>query len=639
MAANNFRLETSAGTLMVDLEVTGFEWSVVRNGEDITFTLGEGENEQSEIHKTTDVRKFVLDNFNWNGIVHFMHLLSDKNDAFTYTRPTGLNGIPADDDLLIIPDEATEAIIYEQAKFAIETTYKDAPESNIDKIVKYVDGKAKKGFAADVLETTYEDLIKESDNSEMEYEGTSFTMPVLDTVNEADLYDFLKNLTLSRYGLWCDDNNLTNVVSIRRDIESNKSKYNDTLFIAWKEGGAKRAIQYIGSTEPGDLGASEDGQLLPQTLTFILGIHTGGSSATPGARTRNAYRKAKGGSSKYFKSGDTSMNIHYGHPNMAGLPKSYGFHNNSDGKGYDAVEQEAFSTVVGVYYILTQWGAGRNSKTSAYRNLENYTKEYTLSAVKGTTEATRKIEILQGGTKVIKKLMYTGYKSYVDTAYAATGNKAKDKKTKKKIIELLMAHHNLQSDGTLESSYLNDEISTLLVELKKQDVWKSMIEIQLEHQLDVSKVDGKPGKGTLLKINRTVAEKEKKKKEFEALKKSADEDWDTLSDLFATWDANAKLKNKKLGGISFKKHFQEKIKLNKEDYKTDSKIKVDDSGGKGINKEVGPWSDGCQIILGGQNFYQFLFNVVQFVESSKQERWYYTIVDMDNITGVSKGTP
>ncbi|WP_405206384.1 hypothetical protein [Aquimarina sp. LLG6339-5] len=621
--------------------VEPFPWDVTRDGEDITFTLGAGEDEKSEVHKTTDVRKFLLENFNWNGIVHFMHLLSDKNDDFTYTRPTDLKGIPADDDILIIPDEATEAIIYEQAKYAIETTYADAPADNIDKILKYVDGKAKTGFSSDTLETTYDDLIKESDNSEMSYNGTSFSMPDLSTVSDKELYDFLKNLSQSRYGLWSEENNVTNFVSIRRVLDTSKSKYNDTLFLAWKESGSAKVAQYIGSTEPGKLGDSGNGQLLPQTTTVLLGVHksiTSGKS-TPGGRTRNAYRKANGGANHYFLKGDTSMNVHYGHPDINVIPQGYGIHNNSTAKGYNNDEIEAYLLVVRVYNILTKWGIGKNESISCYKNLENNTKTLSVSNVLGEKEVDKKVNIVRDTDDVVKTIMYSTYKSYVSKNYKVTGKKATDAIRKDRANKLLMNYHNRANDGAPRDCYSGYELKDLLEELKQDRIFKSIVETQLEYESNLKKVDAQPGGGTIKKIEKTQEQKKKDKEKFDEITKEAKDDYKVLSELFNKWNGNTILSNEKetFNGnqISLLEYFKKHIKSNEQDFNPNSVQDVDNSGGKGIDKKVGGWSQGCQIILGGHNFYQFLNNLTQFIEDSSQERWYYTIVDSENITSTS----
>ncbi len=88
--------------------VDPFEWSVTRVGEEITLSLGSGENEKSEIHSTTTMRKYLLKNYNWNGIVNLVESISEKDDEFDYTRPLNLTGIPSSDDLLIIPNDALD---------------------------------------------------------------------------------------------------------------------------------------------------------------------------------------------------------------------------------------------------------------------------------------------------------------------------------------------------------------------------------------------------------------------------------------------------------------------------------------------------------------------------------------------------
>ncbi len=141
-------------------------------------------------------------------------------------------------------------------------------------------------------------------------------------------------------------------------------------------------------------------------------------------------------------------------------------------------------------------------------------------------------------------------------------------------------------------------------------------------------------------INRTENQKLEDCEKYEKLKKKAEDDFDKLTLIFSDWDNNEILKNSKEGKQkSLKDHLKEKFKLNNEDYKNSSLNDVDDSGGSGLDQKVSSWSEGCQVIYGGQHFYEFLFYLVQYVEESNQERWYYTIVDIDTISGVVKGEP
>lgn len=601
-------------------EIDPFLWSVEREGETITFTLGEGDDEESKTYETTAIREFIIENFNWNGIVNMMHALEEKSDRLeSYTRPNNLKGIAADDDILIIPDEATEAFVYEQAKYAIETKYSEDPEGNIKNIKKYVDGLPKKGFSADVLETTYEDILREDDNSEMSYNGTSFTMPNLETVSEADLYDFLENLSQARNGLWSTENQVTNFISLRRDLQSTSSKHNDTLFLAWKDGTTKKAVQYIGSTEPGDL---THGQLEPQTLTMLLGFHDT-SNCTPSGRTRDAYRKTRGSDELYFQSGDTSMNVHYASHGIYknGLPKGiseYGLENNADGSNYDADEIEAYLTIVGVLKTLSKWGTGSSSSSvPSYKNLQNIGNPLEKTALQGTTDTTKKIEIKQNN-EVVKTLMLSSYQSYINSNYASSTKQAN-------AIAILRYH-----DSSLTEAGLQEKTQAELVtELKKEGVFESVVAVQLEHEFLLKNIDAAPGNGTVAKINRTATEKADAKTKYDETVESAKADNDELTAFFDTWDGNTILSGKP----ALKTKLKEEFRINKEDYSEDDKVDVGDSaqGGQGINKKVGGWSEGCQVILGGQHFYEFLYLLTQFVSSTNQERWYYTVVDTQNI--------
>ncbi|MFK7786985.1 MAG: hypothetical protein AB8B56_17825 [Crocinitomicaceae bacterium] len=603
-------------------EVDTFLWSVTREEDDITLKVGEGEDEEEKEFKASDIRAFLLKNFNWNGIVHFITILEEKSDRLeSYTRPNNLKGTPDDDDELIIPDDVCEAIIYEQAKYAIETKYVDDPSEKIKEILKYADGKPKSDFAKDVLDTTYEKLLQEDDNDEMCYDGMNVDIPDLETVEEDELYDFLRGLSQAKNGLWSDESKVTNFVSIRRDLESKKSKYNDTLFLAWKDGSTKKAVQYIGSTEPGNLSV---GQLEPQTTTMTLGFHDT-SNCTPSGRTSNAYRKSKSNDSLYFNKGDTTFNVHYASHGIngedgVGFPagiSEYGLDAKKDGTPYGSNELKAYLIYVGVLRILSKWGAGTDASTCSYDNLKNIGKPFVKTALSGTTDATKKIEIKRDGT-VVKTLMLSAYQSYIGKNYSAAAKKSD-------AITILMEHDSGLSKTDLEAKSQTD----LVAELKKEDVFESAVGIQLEHEFNLKKIDACPGGGTIRKINRTATQKAEDKTKYDETVEEAKEDLKTVDDLFTDWDSNSITSQK----TALKTKLKEKFKIRVDDYAESSTVDVGEEGrgGKGINRKVNGWSKGCQVIYGGEHFFEFMYLLTQFLPDSKQERWYYTLVDSKNL--------
>jgi len=616
-------------TVTLPKVVDTFPWTVTREGEEITFTLGKDKSEKSEVHKTTDVRKFIINNFNWNGIVNMIHQLEEKSDRLeSYETPTNLKGTAENDDILIIPDEALEAIIYEQAKYAIETKFKDKPEEHIDEILKFVDGKAKKGFAKDILSTTYEDLLKEEDNSEMSYDGKAFTMPDLKTVSETDLYDFLRSLTLSRNGLWLEDDEFKNLLSIRREMVTSTTEdtgFNDTLLLAWKENGVKKATKYIATTEPGKIN-KERGKLLPQTTTLFLGLHKFNTYKVqiPACRTINIYRKKKDSNSNEFSSDDDGINIHFSTVSgkkPKGLPTSYtsyGIGNNKGNVGYSNTELEAFLTVVEVYKVLSDWGDGMESDSlSCYKNLAKHTKSFTLSDVIGTTDTDKKLEVKEGET-VEKTIMLSTFQAYISTNYSQ-----KDKKSN--ALKLLMYYHNEQNDGVTEDSYKNISIEDITKKLKKDEVFHSIVKLQFENELNFSNVDGKPGAGTITKIERTEIQRNEDTKKFNDQKEKSGSEWDSLIEIFVTWDSNSKLTN------TLKISLQTDLKIAKDERKGLTVEDIDSHGGLELSGNVGGWSHGCQVISGVQKFFHFMYDITQFVNSTNQERWYYTIVESSSL--------
>ncbi len=63
------------------------------------------------------------------------------------------------------------------------------------------------------------------------------------------------------------------------------------------------------------------------------------------------------------------------------------------------------------------------------------------------------------------------------------------------------------------------------------------------------------------------------------------------------------------------------------DLKGKSITNIDNFGGQEIQGNVAGWSTGCQVIQGVQEFFHFMYDATRHVDSTNQERWYYTIVE------------
>jgi len=370
-------------------------WDVNLKDEIVIFKFGDTD-EAKEVNKkefeVTELRKYILKNYNWSGIVWLMHLVSERDlKNFEYVRPTNLRGIPILDDLLIIPNKAIESIVRLQAKYIIESLCKEGkdPKNQINKIKKYVDGRPLETFAKDILKQKKHQKAKNKPYHSYLLDQTGYGEAgqcILDytplNYDQEGKYDFLRQSVLERNGLWSDEEQITNFVTLRRVLfDKNMPKYDDTFFVAWINNSIKYVSEYVGSTEP--INRGKHGMLAPQTITMVLGIHAGGSIHTVGGRTQNAFRKLRGWKDIYrFQMGDTTMNIHFGHPEIKKLPWLVGkkapspFSNKNDildnSNEYNSTELEAYLQIIRMLTILTKYGDGiKRSNLSAYKNLKN----------------------------------------------------------------------------------------------------------------------------------------------------------------------------------------------------------------------------------------------------------------------------
>jgi hypothetical protein len=153
---------------------------------------------------------------------------------------------------------------------------------------------------------------------------------------------------------------------------------------------------------------------------------------------------------------------------------------------------------------------------------------------------------------------------------------------------------------------------------------------------DTKSVDGNPGAGTVDKMNLSADDMADQTTEYNTKKTQAGTDWARVGVLFTKWDSNAELKPE----AALKKNFMDVIKLDADNGDISDAGAVDNKGGKGLDQGVGGWSAGCQIVNGGKNFYDFMYNATQYATETGQQRWYYSLIDIDSLgSDVKKGPP
>ncbi len=188
-----------------------------------------------------------------------------------------------------------------------------------------------------------------------------------------------------------------------------------------------------------------------------------------------------------------------------------------------------------------------------------------------------------------------------------------------------MYYNTEANNGIAESSYKDTPIADILTDLKKEEVFKSIVQLQFSEEKNLNNIDGKPGTGTVTKAERTEVEKTADTKAYNERIDKAQTDWTEISNAFNVWDTNSKLKE------ALKTRFQDDLKMVENDLKGKSIANIDNYGGQELEGNVGGWSHGCQVISGVQEFFHFMYDATEHVGTTNQERWYYTIIESSSL--------
>ncbi len=348
----------------------------------VTLYDNEGVVSQHQLSGTVETkRNWILIWYNWNAIVGIMKYASGNATGFTYTNPSNITGTTADNSL-IIPDEGILAIVKVQLQNAIDSNSGEITTQNIATIMSAVDGLPGSSFATIMGETSQNTIRDEGDNTNMQKaDGTDIEIPDFGSDSEETLYDFMRDITLARHGLWSDEDNIVNLTGLRRELEISEAEdhqvqWNDTMAASWIETDTegneiKHCKHYTATTEPGNRDANR--MMAPQTMTVLLGLH---SSRQPAGRTERLLIKESDNNNNGYdfdkESWEAGMNLHPGgmshyrgrinvsNSALSGFPGTYG-----------ATTEDQFNDnlLLGeAFYLLSKYGTNWNQ--SAYNYLK-----------------------------------------------------------------------------------------------------------------------------------------------------------------------------------------------------------------------------------------------------------------------------
>lgn len=582
------------------------DYNIVYQGGKFVIELCNSEIEgekTKELNKSYDtIRKDIASKYNWNAIVGMMKFCAQNDPDFTYKIPTNLSGTEQDNKL-IMPDAGMMSIV----KLQLENALTNAKAGFMDysKVLGKVDAEPGNYFATKIMcEPSKEALMNEEDNHQMKDEqGQQIQAPDMNA-SPQELYKNLRALVHARNGLWSDKANVTNMVGIRRKLDKNVTKYNDSLIVCWIDAkGTKHAKVHAATTEPGEI--SDHRQMTAQTLTMEPGYH---STKQPGGRTSQFLARNKNNSETLKLSGDNGFNFHHGgneNVDIKGL-KDGGLSSSNTTKTED--EFAVNMLYVQAFTILTRWGKKQDKKAYDYLKEMKEVELYKFQEMKDGNISLKRDSDEKAVTKEIEPL-----KTYLAKAGA------KDDKGREKFVRIIQS-----VDGQFQKPENLAELKEAdLKKLITDEHIKGILEKQMDYFAEIGEIDGRPGSSY---INILDGKMDK----LTERKAAAEKDYPAIEAIFKELKETYKIKESKINylkglrpGTQNERNFYNQAGKN-----ADQSAKVD--------QNVGGWSAGCQVVFGPEKFYEFWSDVTDKATTSGQRRWYYTLIDEESFKTTTK---
>jgi hypothetical protein len=538
------------------------------------------------------IRGYLLDDkvaqYTLNAVVRIAKFVAGELDL-QYTIPTDLSGTPADDKK-ILPDDIALGIVLLQA-------HKGIP----------VDGFAGADFIRKVM-GLHQDLrfsahcraafMDESSNKiAVTGSGQRIIMPDF-KASETVAYDFLRNITLVRNGLWSDRPNIVNLTGIRL-VKGNASiQWDDTISVCWVDStGKKHAKVYTATTEPGNRKLYKN--MLPQTIIFYPGYHQGKQPALRGHRTM-AFDPTKNNPDRLIFNTDDArgLNMHSG--GTVGAMKSLVKYILPVGANNET-ELRAVLVFMEIFRILSRWGL--DATRPAWENLSGWAAAKALRAgpISGSS-----VPIFQDEKTAAVRSIYIP---------AARGWLAKKWANNRPILLKILRSVEPSFNPPPNFNQLNT--AGLETVISNQHIL-GIAKRQCDYFFDAKKVDGLAGNTYLALLNAEIPDDG-------ALAQLANKDFARMNELLKLSDGGNTVLT------TTRKNYVKKIitqtLLERAKFVESEAIKGLEASGQKIKDLVGTWSILCQVVFGPEMFYEMMEYALRNILETGQRRLYYTLID------------
>ncbi len=512
-----------------------------------------------------------------------------KELSIDYTIPTDLSGTTADDKK-IFPDDIALGVVLLQANKGITVD----GYAGADFIRKVMGLHTNLRYSAHVRAA----FMDESDNKiAVTPGGQRIIMPDF-KANETIAYDFLRNITLVRNGLWSDRPNIVNLTGLRLVKGDTKIQWDDTISVCWVDGaGKKHAKVYTATTEPGNRKLYKN--MLPQTILFYPGYHQGKQPALRGHRTM-AFDPTKNHPERLvFNSDDArGLNMHSG--GTVGAMKNLVKYILPVSANSES-ELRAVLVFMEIFRILSHWGLDHTRP--AWENLSGWAAKKALRAgpISGNS-----VQVFQDEkTGAVRSISIPASRGWLAKKWAS------NRPVLLKILRSVdpaytpPANFNQLNTAGLEKLITDRHIH-------------GIVQRQCEYFFEVKEVDGLAGNTYLSLLNAEIPADG-------ALAQLANKDFARMNELFKLFDGGNPVLT------TARKNYVKKIitqtLLERAKFLESEALKGLEASGQKIKDLVGTWSILCQVVFGPEMFYEMMEYSLGNALETGQRRWYYTLID------------
>jgi hypothetical protein len=541
--------------------------------------------------RISGVRAYLLGHataqYTLNAAIRIARFVS-KELGLNYQVSTNLKGTAAD-DVLIIPDKIAMGIVLLQAHRGI--TIDGAPGADFIRKVM--------GLHQNIVNAAHcrSAFMDESNNATVNTpDGKLILMPDF-TADETLVYDFLRQITLARNGLWSDRAQIVNITALRLEHGAVDIQWDDTISICWLDSeGNKKAKVYTATTEPGNRKIFKT--LLPQTIIFIPGYHQGKLPAMRGHRLVVFDPTIKFPHRLLYTTNDArGLNLHPGGTtgSMKNLVK-YIFPVGAQNE----VEFKAVLVLMEIFEILSRWGL--HATKPAWEVLSGW----------AATKALRTGPVQNGVVPVFQDETTQAVK-FINIASARTWLAKKWSLNRALLLKILRSV-DLYFVPPTDFNALNNKGLELLISDKHIE---GIVRRQCDFFFDLKAIDGLAGNTYLSLLNAEIPRDG-------ALAQLANRDFARMSALLQQFNNTHPVLTPARREYVKKirtQTLQERAKL------LDAQAAVLEVTGQPVEENVGTWSILCQVVFGPEMFYEMMRYTVGNALQTGQRRWYYTLID------------